>query len=239
MFDNTAQELFFTGAAGTFFLVPILNLLTSIFMLVSTYKLLKAREDKYKPIWLIAIFLSPILARIVYEIYRRCISKSDISAPKSNRIFLVLSLITFVLSSIMSAASILSMGAGYIQSELDGTPLTVYYDKKGNKYDDLYQVPLYDKEGNRYTYEEGWFTTGTYTDQEGNSYSGDISFLSEDGYFYYDADDSLTPYQNSDEYYTDGTTIYYYIFGRIYWDENGTIWNVSGRVLTELFDFDQ
>ncbi len=46
--------------------------------------------------------------------------------------------------------SAISMGIGYIKSEIDGEYIATFYDVHRNEYDDLYDVPLYDKQGNIY-----------------------------------------------------------------------------------------
>lgn len=48
MFDNISQGLFTTGATGYLIVVPILRSLAILFMVISTYKLLKARQDDHE-----------------------------------------------------------------------------------------------------------------------------------------------------------------------------------------------
>ncbi len=237
MFDNVSQGLFTTGATGYLIIVPVLRSLAILFMVVSTYKLLKARQDSHKFLWLVAICFSPIIARIAFEIYRRLINKKGIDKPKGSNAFLIASIVAFALSIVLTVISIVSIGAGYIKSEIDGEPLATFYDVHGNEYDDLYDVPLYDKQGNVYTHESAWFTTGSYIDQNGKSYDGDYCYLSEDGYFYFDEKEELKPYNNSYNYYTDGETIYYYLFDRVYWEADGTIHQRKYHI--RLFDFDK
>lgn len=237
MFDNISQVLFTTGAMGYLIIVPVLRSLAILFMAISTYKLLKARQDNHKILWVVAICFSPIIARIAFEVYRRWISKKEFVKAKGSTCFLITSIIAFVLSAVLMIASIISMSVGYLKSEIDGEPLATFYDVHGNKYDDLYDVPLYDKQGNIYTHESAWFTAGSYIDQNGKSYDGDYCYLSEDGYFYFDEDEELIPYNGSYDYYTDGETLYYYLFNRVYWENDGTIYEKSGKMNLELFDF--
>lgn len=239
MFDNVSQGIFTIGATGCLIVVPVLRSLAILFMLISTYKLLKARQDKHKFLWVVAICFSPIIARIAFEVYRRWIAKKEIVGAKGSTPFLIASIIAFVLSAVLMVVSVISMGVGYIKSEIDGEPLAIFYDVHGNEYDDLYDVPLYDKQGNIYIHEDAWFTAGSYTDQNGKSYDGDYCYLSEDGYFYFDENEELTPYNDSYDYYTDGETIYYYLLNRVYWTDNGTIYEKSGKLHLELFDFDK
>jgi len=237
MFDNISQGLFTTGATGYLIVVPALRSLAILFMVISTYKLLKARQDNHKFLWIVAICFSPIIARIAFEIYRRWISKKEIIRAKGSTPFLIASIIAFVLSAILMIVSVISMGIGYIKSEIDGEPIATFYDVHGNEYDDLYDVPLYDKQGNIYTHEDAWFTTGSYTEQNGKSYDGDYCYLSEDGYFYFDENEELKPYKDSYDYYTDGETIYYLLGNHVYWGNDGTIYEKSGKLHLELFDF--
>ena len=239
MFENISQAVFTTGAIGYMIVVPVVRSLATLFMAISTYKLLKAREDHFKILWVVAICFSPIIARIAFEVYCRWIAKKEIGAVKGSKAFLIASVIAFALSAVLLVASVISIGVGYLKSEIDGEPLGTFYDVHGNEYDDVYDVPLYDKEGNTYTHEIGWFTTGTYIDQNGRSYDGDYCYLREDGFFYYDENKELKPYKDSYDYYTDGEAIYYDLFGRVYWEADGTIYGQSGRVYIELFDFDK
>lgn len=239
MFDNMSQELFATGAMGYLILVPVLRLLAILFMVISTYKLLKARQDHHKFLWIVAICFSPMIARIAYEIYRHWISRKEFAKAKGSTFFLMSSILAFVLSGVLMVVSIFSMGVGYLKSEINGEPLATFYDVHGNTYDDLYDVPLYDKQGNKYTHESTWFTAGSYIDQNGRSYDGDYCYLSEDGYFYFDEKEELIPYDDSYDYYTDGETIYYSLFHRVYWEKDGTIYEESGKMHLELFDFEQ
>lgn len=239
MFENISQGMFNLGATGYLIVGPVLRVLATLFMAISTYKLLKARQDKHKLFWIAAICISPIIARIAFEVYRRWIAKKEIEGTKGSKPFLIASIIVFVLSAILMAVSVVSMGAGYVKSEIDGEPIAFFYDVHGNKYDDIYEVPLYDKQGNVYTYEEAWFTSGAYIDQNGKSYDGDFCYLSEDGYFYFDENEELKPYKDSYDFYTDGETIYYYLFNRVYWEEDGTMYELSGKMHLELFDFDK
>lgn len=239
MFDNISQGLFTTGATGHLIVVPVLRSLAILFMVISTYKLLKARQDNHKFLWVVAICFSPIIARIAFEVYRRWISKKETVRVKRSTPFLITSIIAFILSAILMIVSVISMGIGYIKSEIDGEPLATFYDAYGNEYHDLYDVPLYDKQGNTYTHKDAWFTAGSYTDQNGKSYDGDYCYLSEDGYFYFDENEELKPYKDSYDYYTDGETIYYLLFNRVYWEDDGTIYEKSGKLHLELFDFDK
>ena len=237
MFDNISQGIFTTGAIGYLIVVPLFRSLAILFMAISTYKLLKARQDNHTFLWILAICISPIISRIAFEVYRGCIVKKESDCTKGSKPFLVASIIAFVLSIIFMVVSVISMGVGFIKSEVDDEPLVTYYDLHGNEYDNRYDVPLYDAHGNIYTYKSAWFKVGTYTDQNGKSYDGNYCYLNEDGYFYFDENEELRPYIDSKDYYTDGETIYYSLFNRVYWDADGSMYAVSGRLHLELFDF--
>ncbi|MBQ9746404.1 MAG: hypothetical protein IJW21_06235, partial [Clostridia bacterium] len=71
MFDNVSQGLVGMGGIGYMIAVPVLDILAKLFMALSIYKLLRVRADRYKIIWISATFFSPIITRIVYEIYIR------------------------------------------------------------------------------------------------------------------------------------------------------------------------
>lgn len=237
MFDNISQGLFTMGATGYLVFVPVLRMVAVVCMAVSTYILLKARDDKHKLWWIVGVLFAPIFARVVFEVYRRWAAPKDSQAPKGSTPCLIISLLAFVLSAVLLVISIITIGLGYLKSEIDGEPLATYYDVHGNEYDDLYDVPLYDEAGNVYTHQPAWFTTGSYIDQNGKEYDGDFCYLSEDGYFYFDEGNTLTPYRDSYDYYTDGETVYYNLFNRVYWEEDGTIFGFTGRMHLELFDF--
>ena len=239
MYENISQAIFSTGATAYFTVVPILRSIAILFMLISTYKLLHIRQDRHKALWLIVIVVSPFLGRIAYEIYRRFINKKEQKKAKSSTAFLILSVLVWVLSVILLIASFVSMGAGYIKSEIDDEALFTYYDVLGNKYELITDIPLHDKQGNTYFYEPGWFSVGTYTDQNGTEYDGSYCYISEDGYFYYDKNDELQPYEDTIDYYTDGETVFYSPFGRIYWEEDGTMCEIVSKSHNKLFDFDE
>lgn len=239
MFENISQGIFNTGAAGYLIVVPVLRLLAVIFMVISTYKILKARQDNHKALWIVAICFSPFMARIAFEIYCRWLNKKEVVRPKGSTPFLIASIVVFVLAAVLGVVSMIALGVGYIKSELSGEPLATFCDMHGNKYDYVDDIPLYDKQGNVYTYTASWPTVGTYTDQNGNSYDGGNCYLSKDGYFYYDKTEQLKPYKNFDGYYTDGKTVYYYLQNRVYWDGEGAMYEVSGNLHLELFDIDK
>ena len=246
MFENVSQGLFVTGGIGYLILVPILRLLVSMLMVISTYKILKTRQDKNKLVWIIFIWVSPIITRIAYEIYRRWIAEKTIEninankANKSSNVFLVLSIIIYAATMIITFVSVVTMGIGAIKSYVNNEPIAAAYDVYGNMYSDYIEVPLFDQEGNTYTPDRSFQSLfkRDYIDQNGNVYNGMYCYLDDSGYFYYDKNDELVPYDEYNDYFTDGETIYYDLFESVYWSEDGTIYAKSGRYTEELFDFE-
>lgn len=239
MFENISEGLFMIGATGYLYIVPVLRFFATLLMLISTYKVLKVRQDSHKIHWLLGVIVFPVLGRIAYEIYRRYMEKKDHPKVKGSIVMMIVSFIIRLIALVLLISSFITMGAGFIRSGITGEFIITYYDLKGNAYSDVYDVPYYDEKGNKYTCESEWFTTGTYTDQDGNKYDGDYVYISEDGYFYYDKNNELQPFDDSYEYYTDGNKIYYSQFPYAYWDENGEMYASGGKYDYKLFDFDE
>lgn len=244
MLISAAEGLFLSGGIGYTVLVPLLRVLATLLMAISTYQLLKMRDDPHKVKWMIGIILAPIPIRILYEIYRRFIyidkhNESKLSKKSSNRL-LFWSIILSVLVWILSLISMISMGAGYLKGVFDGDYVTNYHDIHGTEYISYMDVPLYDREGNTYMYEPEWFVPGDYMDANGDIYENERSYLDEDGYFYYDTDGKLTFYHEDGyyRYYTDGEKLYFSLESYVYWDEDGVMYDKSGKYSQELFDFD-
>ena len=91
MLISAAEGLFLSGGIGYTVLVPLLRVLATLLMAISTYQLLKMRDDPHKVKWMIGIILAPIPIRILYEIYRRFIyidkhNESKLSKKSSNRL---------------------------------------------------------------------------------------------------------------------------------------------------------
>lgn len=245
MFDNASQAIFTTGGVIYLMIVPLLQMVAKAFMAVSVWKDHKARGYSHRWWWIVGVLISPILVGIAYQVFRKWISKREILEERGKRsakfglAFFFTSLLCHLLSLLLTVISVITIGIGGIKSIVDDEPLLTVYDRYGNAYHDLYEVPLYDRQGNVYTESMEWehlFIT-VYVDQNGNEYAGEYAYLDEEGYFYYDPDNKLTPTQN-DGYYTDGEKLYYGLVFQIYWDENGDIYENSGRVHTKLFDLE-
>lgn len=237
MSNNISHTLFQSGGYLYLIGIPLLRIIATWLMIIAVWRKLKRRNDNHRILWIIFTFFSPILARLCFEAYCRWIDKKSIAKICGNFTLTLVSVISFILSAILTVIAIALIGIGYIKSEIDGEPLTTFYDVKGNKYGDLYDVPLYDENGNLYIRETEWFAFD-YIDQKGKEFDGNYCYLREDGYFYYDSTNKLKPYNNTYDYYTDGNKIYYTLINDVYWDEDGTIWEKSGRMHLELFDFD-
>ena len=238
-FENLSQALFTMGGIGYSIAVPLLRFIATLLMALSTYKLLKARGDKYKWAWILAMFiLSPVLVRIAYEIFRRFIVKSDVKHAKGSTACLLGSVAVYVLSLILVVAAVISMGFGFIRSVIMGEPLTTFYDRQGNQYEYVSDVVYYDEAGNIYTRHTALFRADTITDQNGNSYDLSKCYISEDGYFFYDEKNILRTYENDRYYCTDGETVYFDLIYPVYWKKDGTMWYQSGRFHLALFDFE-
>lgn len=84
----------------------------------------------------------------------------------------------------------------------------VYYDKKGNAYEDGYDVPLYGKDGEVYTYlvnekvDEYGYTETYYVSESGDCYDSYYCYVDEDGYFFFDEDEKIVypEYLYEDDY---------------------------------------
>ena len=237
MFENISQLLFYSGSITYLIVIPFLRLLTILFMGLSTYKILKARQESFIIIWLVAICFAPFITRIVYEICRRWICKKENVKVKGSNGFLIASIIAYLLSFVLLVVSFFTMGVGFIKSVIDGEFISTFYDVKGNEYPDPYNIPLYDIEGNEYLYESQFFTLGNYIDQNGKTFEGGYCFLSEDGWFYYFENDEVLPCDDEYNYYTDGEKFYYRLTNQVYWDKDGEMYELSGRLHIKLFDF--
>ena len=138
---------------------------------------------------------------------------------------------------------------------------TIYYDREGNTYTDPKAVLIYGKNGEVYTYttvgeasEDGdafYFETQVYVDQDGNEYDPYLSYVDEDGYFFYDEnyeivwDDSDYDYEAEDDFELDFDDLlaenenYRYYQDR-YIDEDDNVyyyaeevsWNEKGEIIT-------
>lgn len=171
---------------------------------------------------------------------------------KSSKIICVIAIVCYVigwvLSTISSTTVLNSMvewidtymaDAGYYEEydeyydsydlhygyEVDG--VYVYYDMKGNVYNDAEDVLFYDRMGNTYEYEddEDYYLGYKFEDQNGVEYDSYDAYVDSDGYFYYDSESMIMI--DDDFNYCDDQ-------GNLYYDPFEVSWNVDGAMV----DFD-
>lgn len=249
MFENTSQGMFMISFM-VYRALPVLKILASILMSISVYRHAKSNNISHKGIWAFLAFGFPILGRLVYCIYHRFIRKKNneylfeqnTTNNRKGAVMCVLSLVLSVLAGIITIVSIATMGFSVVKSVVDDEPLweVTCYDVHGNRYDDIYDVPLYDREGNIYTYEVKLsLYINDYIDQNGNRFDGDYCYLDSEGYFVYNETD-FTPCEEClcDYYYDKQGNKYYGLWGgAIYWDEDGNFFE-KRRYTIQLFDED-
>lgn len=248
MFDNVSQEMFYSGIMGYVIAVNLIRAIAGLFMAISVYRDAKLRGFNHKWIWVIVVFGSPILGRLVYSFYHRCVRKWiwNIPYPKvykrKGTVTMVLSIITYGIMAITAVIAVVTVGASVIKSEIDNEPIVAYYDLYGNKYEwyEEYEIPLYDREGNKYYCETASISKREYVDQDGNRLKGDYCFLDKDGYLVYDENGSFTICEDNYDYYFDAEgNVYFDLDGRpVLWDKNGDIYVFSGKYRIDLFDDD-
>ena len=139
----------------------------------------------------------------------------------------------------------------------------VFYDKKGNVYEDGDDVLLYDESGNAYTYtveectdSDGWtYDEYFYISDDGKKYLAYDCYVTEDGWFYCDKagvleigyeDTSSMSEEELDEYYKNRIETYgeyrYYndpytdAEGNRYYDAYEASWNEKGELITAKND---
>lgn len=247
MFENASQEIFVISML-VYRVLPVLKTFAGILMAVSVYRHAKSKNIGHKWIWTIFVFVFPIIGRLIYCVYHRFIRKTTYDyifeqTPKrkgNGTVLCVLSLLLYGVIFIITIVSVATMGFSVVKSVVDDEPLWEYtcYDVNGKQYSDIYDVPLYDREGNVYDYESEWFVVGDYVDQDGNRLDGNYCYLDSDGYLVYDENDTFAECQDNYEYFFDEDgNIYYGLWGNpIYMEENGDIYEFSGRYHIQLFE---
>ncbi len=237
MFENISQGLFISGDIIILVLIPILRSLASLLIIINIYRKHKVRGDGNKAIWILCAIGFPIITKIAQEIYSRKINKKQIPKVKGNTGLLITSAVIYVATLVLTVVAVVLMGTGLIKSGVDNEPIVSYYDRNGTVYNWYDEMLYFDEKGNTYKYNSEWFTH-SYIDQNGKEYDEENCFISEDGYFYYDENDTLKPIADKDGYYTDGEKMYYNPSFRVYWYEDGTMYEQSGRFSISLFDFE-
>ena len=136
----------------------------------------------------------------------------------------------------------------------------IFYDKKGNSYEDEKSVLLYDQEDRIYTYteveitEDEWsYTDYYYVRDDGKKYSAYDCYVTEDGWFYCDMAHTFEMYcpdtenmseEELDTYYQESIEAaegeYRYYKDNMYMDKDGNVyynaseasWNEKGELIT-------
>lgn len=100
----------------------------------------------------------------------------------------------------------------------------VFYDAKGNAYDNRLDVLFYDEQGNTYRLEVVEDYMPDYVNVEtGERLNGFQCYVTEQGYLYYDNDDKLSLKDGSMSIYTDANGNEYYDISTATWNSDGTL----------------
>ncbi len=184
---------------------------------------------------------------------------------KLSKIFGVLIIITFiatVITGILFGAALVS-GFDELLDMTDRIAVNeVYYDKKGNSYEDESSVLLYDEEGRVYTYTEIEindtddemlsYTDYYYVRDDGKKYSFYDCYVTDEGWFYCDKGGLLVPFEEDtasmseeelDAYYQESlekneNSYRYYDYkytdkdGNVYYTAYEASWNEKGELIT-------
>lgn len=104
------------------------------------------------------------------------------------------------------------------------TTVSVFYDRNGVEYSNEEDVLFYDAEGNVYNkvMDEDYLPNFVNV-ETGESYFGMLCYISEDGYLYYDPDNSLTRLKGSLNIYQDVSGKKYYDISTVSWDSYGNL----------------
>lgn len=210
---------------------------------------------------------------VSYEVCNRCLvelpeinAQEKAKQKKLSGIFGAGVILSYVVSLVLSGVMFGTMASGIMDmfenfDFSDNYRIAVnglYYDKKGNSYENENDVPLYDKDGRTYIYtEEG--ASGDYYDYEeyyvrddGEKYFAYDCYVTEDGWFYCDKAYTLDYYspdtdkmtqEEIDEYYRlqvnqegDGYRYYYEFLvdeaGNKYFEAYEASWNEKGELIT-------
>lgn len=131
----------------------------------------------------------------------------------------------------------------------------VYFDKYGNSYDDADDVVLYSKDGTKYVYDDECFS---FVSDKNEEYESIFCFVDSDGWFYYDAEDTLnykTPEDVVADYYAQSDIldvgldellsrlfsssdlgVEYDDSGKLYYAAMTASWNEKGELITEQYE---
>ena len=102
------------------------------------------------------------------------------------------------------------------------TSQNVFYDAKGNSYDNRLDVLFYDEQGNTYRLEVVEDYMPDYVNIEtGERFNGFQCYITEQGYLYYDKDDKLSLKDGSMSIYTDADGNEYFDISTVTWSSDG------------------
>ena len=208
-----------------------------------------------------------------YEICNRCLVEFPLynheekpKQKKLSKIFGIGIIVTYIISCALGSVMAVKMVQGMMgliedfasynyRIAVDG----VYYDKKGNSYENGNDVLLYGKDGTVYTYtevpvnEDGYeYSEYYYVGDDGKKYYELDCYVTEDGWFYCDKGGLLELYfpdtenmtdEELDEYYDqrleldDAEYKYYNNYyvdkkGNIYYNAYEASWNEKGELIT-------
>lgn len=225
-------NLTLTIAAG------VLAVLFNILMAVAVELDCRARNIKAKTAYSLLTFFFPIIVGIVYACTRKNAQKISNEPVYNSQKLAKRSVIVFIIAVIaIAAASGIEIYSVFstVSDTIDDADETVYYDMKGNEYENLQDIILYDTDGNSYEYiiDEDTYDSSYINQTTGESYEYYNCYLTMDGYFYYDEDESIQINDDLSTYSdTDGTE--YYSATGVYWDADGKIKTVLDDVFSRL-----
>ena len=237
------ETIYASGKIVSLILVPVLREFAAILLAFAISKDCKARKNGSGVLWGIFTLIMPIFSGIIYFVYSRILVKrkpetsKDKKRVRSSRRLTVAAILIYILSLIIAVIAFVTSFASEIaiKSSDDYKDYVSLvneeecYDRNGVKYDSGEDVLIYDKIGNEYHYAKADYGINYYAyfDKEGNKFDLDYCYISRDGYFYYDKNDSLEDtgewyYYDKHFYDTDGNE-YAHIDDYVFWDKNGNI----------------
>ncbi|MBR0541232.1 MAG: hypothetical protein IJK26_03390 [Clostridia bacterium] len=242
-----------TGIVGFYIVAAVFKVLSGILMAIAINKACKIRAFSNRTLWTFCAWLAPFATAICYFLYNRFTDKYDnnkrlLLPEEQNRLrklskFVIASVISFTVYAIIVVVSVIIIITSSVFGIANGEIDLNYYDRYGNSYNTESEVVLYDRDGNKYYQENDdykpsglidYITSKTFA-EDGTVYKEKI-YLDEDGYIYYDKDNTLI-YEAYDRYAYDGQgKAYYPLTYTVYWDKDGKMWAGYGKTLTPLFD---
>ena len=237
------ETVYASGKIISLLLVPILRELAAVLLAFAIGKDCKARDNGSSVLWGLFTLFFPVLSGIVYFLYSRVAVKRDAKTPKdkrkirSSRRLTVAAVFIYVLSLIAALVAFLTSVASGIALNADDNNKNSflqifdeeYYDMNGVHYNKSEDVPIYDEYGNEYHYmkSSNGFNYFTYFDKDNKEYDIERCYISKEGYFYYDENNSLEDtgefYYYDKHFYDSSGTEYAHIDDYVFWDKNGKI----------------